>query len=189
MTTTDDVEEIVEITTLIPYQWNNKIHTPTQIDRIANSIQQFGFNQRIVIDEQSVILVGHGRFEAAKKLGLKEVKVLRKLKLTEAQKKAYRIVDNKTASDTSYNLDNLELDVRALQELNYDSAPFGFEEFKFNEPPAPPDEEEKKDEPPHDWVGQIKLKIPADEIDTFEAELDQLLKKFNNVSKETKRGK
>lgn len=182
--------EQVGIETLIPYQFNNKIHTTTQIDRIANSISQFGFNQPIVIDEQNVILVGHGRFEAAKKLGLKKIPILRKINLTEAQKKAYRIVDNKTASDTSYDLNNLELEVRALEELKFDVEPFAFDEFKFKEepPPAPPDDD-KGDEQPHTWVGQIKLKVPAEDIDHFEADLDALLKKYNNVSKETKRVK
>lgn len=185
----EDIEESVEIEKLIPYQWNNKIHTPTQVDRIANSIQRFGFNQRIVIDKDNVILAGHGRYEAAQKLGLKTVPVLRKFSLTEADKKAYRLIDNKTASDTTYNRDHVELDYRALQEENYDLQVFGFEEFKFDEPPAPPDEKKDDEEPPHEWVGQIKLKVPADEIDSFESELDQLLKKYNNVSKETKRGK
>ena len=178
----------VKIESLIPYQFNNKIHTTTQIDRIANSISQFGFNQPIVIDEQNVILVGHGRFEAAKKLGLKEVPILKKTNLTEAQKKAYRIVDNKTASDTTYDLNNLELEVRALEEMNFDTEPFAFEEFKFDEEPPPADEKDTPDETGK-WVGQIKLKVPAEDIDHFEADLEELLKRYDGISKETKRVK
>lgn len=172
---------------LIPYQWNNKVHTQSQIDRIANSISQFGFNQNIVVDEQFIILVGHGRWEAAKKLGMKEVPVLVKRDLTEAQKKAYRIIDNKTASDTGYDLNNLELDVRAVEEMGFDTAPYGFEEFKFNEEPPEPDQ--PKDDNQGKWVGQIKLKVSAEEIDCFEKDLDDLLKKYNGVTKETKRVK
>ena len=56
---------------LIPYEFNNRNHDQQQVDRIANSIKEFGFNQPIVIDESNIILVGHGRLAAAQKLGLK----------------------------------------------------------------------------------------------------------------------
>lgn len=181
--------EQAAIESLIPYQFNNKIHTATQVDRIANSISQFGFNQPIVIDEQNIVLVGHGRLEAAKKLGLKTVPIVRKTDLTEAQKKAYRIVDNKTASDTSYDLNNLELEVRALEEMKFDVEPFAFDEFKFAEEPHVDTDDEKEPEETGKWVGQIKLKVPAEEIDHFEADLDDLLKKYDGISKETKRVK
>jgi len=182
--------EYVPIKNLLPYSWNNKLHTQSQIERIANSIAQFGFNQPIVVDEKNIILVGHGRFEAAKRLGLETVPILKKLDLNEAQKKAYRIIDNKTASDTSFDMGNLELEVKALEEMGFDTEPFAFDEFKFV-PPEPPAEDEQDEEDPGEniWVGQIKLKVPADIIDHFEPELNDLLKKYEGIKKETKRSK
>ena len=60
--------ETVKIEKLIPYEFNNKIHDETQVNRIANSIREFGFLQPLVIDQNNVIIVGHGRFEASQKL-------------------------------------------------------------------------------------------------------------------------
>ena len=80
-----------DISGLIPYEYNNKKHSDTQIDRIANSIKEFGFNQPIVVDENNIILVGHGRLLAARKLGLTKAPVLKRSGLTELQKKAYRV--------------------------------------------------------------------------------------------------
>ena len=180
----------VPIESVVPYALNNKIHTPEQIDRIANSISMFGFNQPICIDEKNVVLVGHGRLAAAKKLGLRAVPAIKLLNLTETGKKAYRIIDNKTASDTAYDLGNLKLEVAALEELKFDVSAFHFEEFKLDPPPAEQDGEEEEKEPTgEEWIGQIKLSVPADCIDAFEAELIEIMGRYHGISKETKRVK
>ncbi len=114
---------------IIPYSLNNRVHSDQQVDRIANSIAQFGFNQPIVTDENNVILVGHGRLEAAKKLGLEQVPVLKKADLTETQKKAYRILDNKLQNDSTWDLENLELELDALTEGGFDLKPWGLDEL------------------------------------------------------------
>jgi len=92
------------IETITPYPSNAKKHPEKQIKQIADSIKEFGFNQPIVVDKQGVIIVGHGRLEAAKILGLKEVPVI-EVDLTEQQAKAYRLADNKlNESDWDMNL-------------------------------------------------------------------------------------
>lgn len=115
---------------LIPYALNARDHGQQQVDRIANSIAQFGFNQPIVVDENSVVLVGHGRLEAAKKLGLKEVPVVRKTELTESQKKAYRILDNKLQNDSTWNFESLEVELEALAEEDFDLSSWGLDELR-----------------------------------------------------------
>ena len=82
------------IQNLKPYEKNAKKHPKKQVQQVANSIKEFGFNQPIVVDKNNVVIVGHGRLEAAKLLGLKDVPVLT-VDLTEDQAKAYRLADNK----------------------------------------------------------------------------------------------
>lgn len=77
-----------------PYPKNAKKHPAEQIDKIAASIKEFGFNQPLVVDKNGVIIVGHGRYEAAQLLGMKEVPVIQ-VNLTDEQAKAYRLADNK----------------------------------------------------------------------------------------------
>ena len=112
---------------LIAYGFNNRIHSQEQVDRIANSINEFGFNQPIVVDEQNIVLVGHGRLEAAKKLGLEDVPVLKKIGLSETQKKAYRILDNKLQNDSTWDFANLDLELQALTEASFDLSTYGLD--------------------------------------------------------------
>jgi len=84
----------MDIIQIKPYEKNAKKHPKKQVQQIAESIKNFGFNQPIVVDENNVIIIGHGRFEAAKLLGLTEVPAI-KVKLTDDQAKAYRLADNK----------------------------------------------------------------------------------------------
>lgn len=85
----------MNINQITPYPRNAKIHDKKQIQLVANSIKEFGFNQPIVVDKKGVIIVGHGRFEAAKLLGLEEVPTI-EVNLTEEQANAYRLTDNKS---------------------------------------------------------------------------------------------
>lgn len=176
----------VDISTIKPYQWNSKSHSQEQIKRIAESITRYGWVQPIVVDADNVIVVGHGRYQAAQLLKITKVPAVRVTTLTESEIRSLRIVDNKVAADTSWDLGNLELEVRALADAGYDVEPFHFEEFKFQEPP---EEVESKQEPKTEWIGQIKLKVSADQIDSFEARLDELCREFEGIVKETKRAK
>ena len=111
---------------LIPYGKNAKEHPPAQVERIANSIKRFGWQQPIVVDRNKVVIIGHGRLAAAKLLNLDKVPVKFEDDLTDAQVKALRLADNKTnESDWSENLlaeELAELDIDGI-----DMSEFGFE--------------------------------------------------------------
>jgi ParB-like chromosome segregation protein Spo0J len=85
---------MMDINLIKPYEKNAKKHPMAHVKQVAASIKEFGFNQPIVVDKNNVIIVGHGRFEAAKMLGMKEVPFIM-VNLTEEQAKAYRLADNK----------------------------------------------------------------------------------------------
>lgn len=112
--------EIIEkdINSLIPYEFNNKIHDETQVNRIANSIKEFWFLQPLVIDKNNIVVVWHGRLEGAKKLWLEKVPCLQVENLTEEQIKKYRILDNKL-NESDYDLANLKLELDWLPDLNF----------------------------------------------------------------------
>jgi DNA modification methylase len=119
--------QIEELSTdsLIPYEFNNVVHSDEQINRIANSITQFGFNTPVVVNSQNVIIAGHGRVEAAKKLGREKVPVVRIENLTPVQEKAYRILDNKLTRDSECNMDSLRLEGEMLKEAGFDFEEWG----------------------------------------------------------------
>jgi ParB-like chromosome segregation protein Spo0J len=96
------------------------------VDAVAASIEEFGFRQPLVLDEQDMIIVGHTRFKAAKKLGLEEVPCHIAVGLSAAQAKAYRIADNQTATIASWDQDKLPLELMGLQEMGFDLALTGF---------------------------------------------------------------
>jgi len=102
-----------DISEITPYPKNAKKHSKKQIQQVANSIKEFGFNQPIVIDKKGVIIVGHGRYEASKLLGLTEVPIL-EVDLTEKQAKAYRLADNKL-NESDWEMD---LVIEELKELD-----------------------------------------------------------------------
>jgi len=103
----------LDINVVMPYEKNAKKHPQEQVLKIANSITEFGFNQPIVCDTKNVIIVGHGRLEAAKKLGLKTVPVTY-ANITEDQAKAYRLADNKL-NESPW---DMQLVIAELQEIS-----------------------------------------------------------------------
>lgn len=112
-----DIKEI-SVDQLIPYEFNNKIHDATQVNRIANSIKEFWFLQPIVIDKNNIVVVWHGRLEWAKKLWLKTVPCLMAENLTEQQIKKYRILDNKL-NESEWDVENLKLELDELPDLDF----------------------------------------------------------------------
>jgi hypothetical protein len=119
--------EIVQlkITDIKPYDKNAKIHNSDQIQHLMNSIKKYGFSVPVgVSGKDNVIVHGHGRWLAAKKLGLKEIPCVRLDHLSEEQQKAYRLADNSTAMMTGFDFDKLDAELRAL--LNFDKLSFGF---------------------------------------------------------------
>lgn len=110
----------INIELLKPYQRNPRRHSPKQIGQLAASIRTFGFTIPILIDENCQILAGHGRLLAAKELGLKEVPVIEVSNLTEAQKKAYLIADNKLAENSDWNEELLSCELKELLAIDLD---------------------------------------------------------------------
>jgi hypothetical protein len=119
--------ETVSIETLRPYRSNARTHSKKQVRQIADSIVKFGFNNPVLIDDSGQIIAGHGRVAAAKLLGMREVPTLRLSHLSETEKRAYILADNKLAEKAGWDLEILVIELQALVELNFDVQLAGFE--------------------------------------------------------------
>lgn len=119
--------ERVGIDKLIPYINNAKIHSDSQVTKIASSIREFGFVNPVLIDKNFNVIAGHGRIKAAEKLGLDEVPCVYVEGLTEAQRKAYILADNKLGEFASWDLDMITNELEGLQSLDFDVELTGFE--------------------------------------------------------------
>lgn len=116
--------EYLPIDSLKPYERNNKKHPQTQIDMVAESIKQYGFVQPIVIDKNNVVVIGHCRLLAGKKLGLTEVPCISVKDLTKEQVRKLRILDNKT-NESEWDFDNLKLELADLDFSDFGDIDFG----------------------------------------------------------------
>ena len=123
--------ELMPVDQVIPYARNPRINAHA-IEKVAASIKEFGFRQPIVTDKEMVIVVGHVRFEAAKRLGLKKVPVHIATELTPEQIKAYRITDNRVGEESEWDKALLQLEIAELDDATYDTELLGFnaEELK-----------------------------------------------------------
>lgn len=119
--------ECLAITSLKPSPRNARTHSKAQIKQLAASIEEFGFTNPVLIDETKTILAGHGRVEAAKQLGLKEVPVIRIEHMTAEQKRAYVIADNQLALNAGWDESLLAVELGELAELSFDVSITGFE--------------------------------------------------------------
>jgi ParB-like chromosome segregation protein Spo0J len=119
--------EQVTIEKLIPYAKNSRTHSDAQIAQIAASIKEFGFVNPVLIDEQDGIIAGHGRIMAARKLGIEEVPCIRLAHLTENQKRAYVIADNKLALNAGWDEEMLKLEIKDLEAGDFDISLLGFD--------------------------------------------------------------
>ncbi len=106
--------EFLNTQTLVPNLRNARTHSRKQIKQLANSMQEFGFTSPLLVDDQNVILAGHGRLEAAKQLGIIEVPCIRLSEMTPAQKRAYIIADNKLALNAGWDEELLALELQEL---------------------------------------------------------------------------
>ena len=122
-----------KIEELTPYKNNSRTHSEEQIGQIVSSIKEFGFTNPILIDEDNNIIAGHGRLLGAKNLDMKEVPCIVLKNLTEAQKKAYIIADNKMALNASWNDELLKLELESLKDLDFDLDLTGFNENEIDE--------------------------------------------------------
>lgn len=119
--------ETLATSSLVPYAGNAKEHPAAQVAQIVASIKEFGFNDPIAVDENNVIIEGHGRLLAAKKLKLKEVPIIRLIHLSDAQKSAYIIAHNKLTMNTGFDADILKTELASLQGFDFDLALTGFD--------------------------------------------------------------
>ena len=161
---------------LKPYKKNAKKHPKEQIERIANSIKEFGFTQPVIIDKDNYVVAGHGRILGAKKAGIKNIPTVCLEDLTEEQIKAYRLVDNKTnESDWDFSLLDEELGILAQ---DIDMELFGFDMIMTDEEL----EEEKKKKVEF----EIKEKYEVHIICKDEKQMEQVYNKTKGLGVECK---
>ena len=115
-----------------PFTNNARLHSKQQVARIAASIQEFGFTNPVLIDEQSELIAGHGRLQAAIQLSLTEVPAIRVLGLTEAQKRALRLADNRLAERSTWSKEALANELKVLVDLDYDVELTGFDAIEID---------------------------------------------------------
>ena len=118
----------VSIADLLPYANNARTHSAEQIKQVAASIKEFGFTNPILIDENNVIIAGHGRLQAAKSLGMASVPVRILDNLTDDQKKAYVIADNQLALNAGWDIELLKIELEELKLNDFDLALTGFDD-------------------------------------------------------------
>jgi len=128
-----DKIEIWPIERLIPYARNPRTHSPEQVAQIAASIREFGFTNPVLVDGRAGIIAGHGRVMAARQLGLAQVPVVVLDHLTETQRRAYVIADNKLALNAGWDEELLALELQELQGDGYDLALAGLSEAEVDE--------------------------------------------------------
>lgn len=118
--------EQISVADLIPFAKNSRTHSDAQVAQIAGSIREFGFTNPILIDEQNGVIAGHGRLLAARKLNLDDVPCIRLEGLTDAQKRAYVIADNKIAINAGWDEKLLALELKELGDLGFATDSTGF---------------------------------------------------------------
>ena len=127
--------QLVPLSKLVPYINNARTHSPEQITKLRSSLREFGFVNPVIIDRDYGIIAGHGRVMAAKEEGIEEVPCVFVDYLTEAQKKAYIIADNRFAQDAGWDEELLRIEIEALQGMDFD---VGLELVEMDDFQAPP---------------------------------------------------
>ena len=118
--------KIVQVEKLVPYARNSRTHSPEQVAQIAASIKEFGFLNPIIVDGDNGIVAGHGRVLAAQKLGLTELPCVEAKHLTDAQRKAYVIADNKLALNAGWDNELLKIEIDELLAADFDISLLGW---------------------------------------------------------------
>ncbi len=132
MKTTTEMQ-LVPITKLVPYVNNARTHSPEQINKLRSSLREFGFINPVIIDRDFGVIAGHGRILAAKEEGIAEVPCVFADHLTEAQKKAYILADNRMGMDAGWDEELLRVEIEALQAEAFDLSLTGFDEKELSD--------------------------------------------------------
>jgi ParB-like chromosome segregation protein Spo0J len=117
---------------LIPYVGNARVHSETQVEQLVRSIQEFGFVNPILIDGKNVIVAGHGRLLAAMQLGMPDVPVIQLSHLSERQRKALTIADNKIALNSTWDMAKLSAELDELADIEFDLSLTAFDEQEID---------------------------------------------------------
>jgi len=148
--------EMLQLAMLLPYSKNCRTHSPEQIKQIADSIREFGFTNPVLIDSSGNIIAGHGRVMAAENMGLDAVPCIRLNHLTEVQRRAYIIADNKLAENAGWDSNLLRMEVLDLQKFDFNINLLGFDDkamdgmLAFLEPNDGLTDEDEVPEPPEE---------------------------------------
>ena len=133
MSRTTTEMQLISTDKLVPYVNNARTHSAEQILKLRSSLREFGFVNPIIIDKDFNVIAGHGRLMAAKEEGINEVPCVFADFLTEAQKKAYILADNRMAMDAGWDEELLKIEMEELQNLGYDLGYTGFDEKELEE--------------------------------------------------------
>jgi len=125
--------EIADINTIKPYENNPRKLKDSAIEKVAMSLKEYGFRQPIVVDKDRIIVVGHTRYRASKKLGFKEVPITIADNLTPEQINAYRIADNRTAEESEWDSELLKMEIKELEAKDFKLDLLGFNEDQLND--------------------------------------------------------
>ncbi|MCC8044879.1 MAG: site-specific DNA-methyltransferase [Clostridiales bacterium] len=132
MKTTSEMQ-LVPVEKLVPYVNNARTHSPEQITKLRSSLREFGFINPVIVDRDYGVIAGHGRIEAAKAEGISEVPCVFADHLTEAQKKAYILADNRMALDAGWDEELLRIEIESLQGEDFDIGLTGFDEKELTD--------------------------------------------------------
>ena len=133
MSKTTTQMQMVKASELIPYVNNARTHSQEQVNKLRSSLREFGFVNPVIIDQDKNVIAGHGRLMAAKEEGITEVPCVLVDYLTEAQKKAYILADNRYAQDAGWDEELLRLEIEALEGMDFDVSLTGFNEDEISD--------------------------------------------------------
>ena len=182
--------EKISIDKIKMYENNAKEHPEWQVEEIVKSISAFGYKDPIALDENNVIIEGHGRYLALKQLDYEEVEILRITDLTEEQKAAYAIAHNKLTMNTDFDFETLKYELNKLELADFDLKILGFEETELEkileesseEIPIP--EYDYDEEETGKRIKEKMLIIGEKKIPLTEKEYEFLMEKYENYIKE-----
>ncbi|EBD5158737.1 nuclease [Salmonella enterica] len=166
--------EYLPVGKLLRYVKNSRTHSDEQVEQLVNSIREFGFTNPVLIDEKNELIAGHGRLAAAEILEMDKVPAIRLSNLSEKQKKAYRIADNKLALNAGWDMQLLAEEVKELMDDDFDIDLLGFNDAELDEMLS--DEQPQEEDDNSSPVVQIKyLAIDKERIPATDMEIALLL--------------